>query len=51
MVIYGSARQRQVDAGIARGDFVVPQRHLLTVFTAFAVPIAGATLALIVVDA
>jgi putative membrane protein len=51
MVVYGSVRQRQIEDGIARGEFVATHRQLLTVFTLLAVGIGVGTLALILLDA
>jgi putative membrane protein len=50
MVIYGTARQRQVERGLESGGFPAPAHELITVFTTLAVGISLATLALIVVD-
>ena len=49
MVVYGTLRQREVDQGIQRGEFVGAERRLLVVFTVLSVAVAVATLALIVI--
>ena len=49
MVVYGTLRQREVDQGIQRGEFVVAERRLLVVFTVLSVAVGVATLALIVI--
>ena len=49
MVVYGTLRQREVDQGIQRGEFVVAEGRLLVVFTALSVAVGVATLALVVI--
>ena len=51
MVLYGSFRQRQVEDGIERGEFVTMHRQLLAAFTVLAVGIGVGTLGLIVIEA
>jgi inner membrane protein YidH len=50
MVLYGSFRQRQVEDGIERGEFVSMNRRLVTGFTVLAVAIGIGTLVLIVAE-
>lgn len=51
MMVYGAMRQRDLEQGIERGEFIAAERRLVGVFTLMAIAIGLGTLALVLVHA